>query len=92
MKTSSNPLAQRIARRLVHVTMAAAVIAALINAQSAHAATPVAQLPTVTVVAKRAVVAQLPTVVVVSKRVVPATTFVAERETANPAAKAARRG
>ena len=71
-----------ITKRLTQITMVAAVFAAAITAQPAHAterAVPIVQLPPVVVVAKRIPVVLLERVVVTAKRVAPLTIVVAQR-------------
>ena len=70
-----------IAHRLTQLTMLAALVAAGIAVQPAHAApVRVVQLPNVVVIAKRIPVVQLERVVVTAKRLVPAPTVLAQRD------------
>ena len=69
-------------QRLTHLTMIAAVLAAAVSVQPAHAAEAaprVIQLPPVLVVAKRIPVLQLERVVVTAKRIAVAPTLIAQR-------------
>ncbi len=71
-----------IHKRLTHITMIAAVLAAGVTAQpspAAERAVRIVQLPPVLVVAKRIRIVQLEPVVVTAKRIAPAPALVAQR-------------